>query len=58
MLKHYDSLFVETTHEELGQTGVFLASDGGAAITGQVIYVDGGHQIIWHVIGNVVTVVF
>jgi len=27
--------------EELGATGVFLASDGAACITGQVIYVDG-----------------
>ena len=27
-------------------TGVFLASDGAAAITGQVIYVDGGYQIM------------
>ncbi len=31
---------------ELGQTGVFLASDGAASITGQVIYVDGGYQIM------------
>jgi enoyl-[acyl-carrier protein] reductase I len=31
---------------ELGATGVFLASDGAAAITGQVIYVDGGYQIM------------
>src|ERR1700716_3425409 len=31
---------------ELGETGVFLASDGAAAITGQVIYVDGGYQIM------------
>ncbi len=31
---------------ELGTTGVFLASDGAAAITGQVIYVDGGYQIM------------
>ena len=29
---------------ELGATGVFLASDGAAATTGQVIYVDGGYQ--------------
>jgi len=28
--------------EELGATGVFLASDGAAAITGQVVYVDCG----------------
>ena len=34
------------TGEELGATGVFLASDGAAAITGQVIYVDGGYQIM------------
>jgi enoyl-[acyl-carrier protein] reductase I len=32
--------------EELGATGAFLASDGGAAITGQVIYVDCGYQIM------------
>jgi enoyl-[acyl-carrier protein] reductase I len=30
----------------LGATGVFLASDGAAATTGQVIYVDGGYQIM------------
>ncbi|MDP6892040.1 MAG: enoyl-ACP reductase [Verrucomicrobiota bacterium] len=49
MLKHYDEhapLGRNVTHEELGQTGVFLASDGGAAITGQVIYVDCGYQIM------------
>ena len=34
------------TGEELGATSVFLASDGAAAITGQVIYVDGGYQIM------------
>ncbi len=32
--------------EELGATGVFLASDGAAAITGQVLYVDGGYEIM------------
>jgi enoyl-[acyl-carrier protein] reductase I len=25
---------------------VFLASDGAAAITGQVVYVDGGYQVM------------
>jgi len=49
MLKHYEArapLRRNVSHEELGQTGVFLASDGGAAITGQVIYVDCGYQIM------------
>jgi enoyl-[acyl-carrier protein] reductase I len=32
--------------DELGATGAFLASDGAAAITGQVIYVDCGYQIM------------
>jgi len=32
--------------EELGATGVFLASDGAAAMTGQVLYVDCGYQIM------------
>jgi enoyl-[acyl-carrier protein] reductase I len=32
--------------DELGATGVFLASPGAAAITGQVIYVDCGYQIM------------
>jgi enoyl-[acyl-carrier protein] reductase I len=30
--------------DELGATGTFLASDGAAAITGQVLYVDCGYQ--------------
>jgi enoyl-[acyl-carrier protein] reductase I len=49
MLKHYEAhapLKRNVVPEELGATGVFLASAGGAAITGQVIYVDGGYQIM------------
>jgi len=49
MLKHYEShspLKRNVVPDELGATGVFLASDGAAAITGQVIYVDGGYQIM------------
>jgi len=49
MLKHYQEhapLQRSCDPAELGQTGVFLASDGAAAITGQVIYVDGGYQIM------------
>jgi enoyl-[acyl-carrier protein] reductase I len=49
MLKHYQErapLKRSCDPSELGTTGVFLASDGAAAITGQVIYVDGGYQIM------------
>ena len=49
MLKHYEAhapLKRNVLPEELGATGAFLASDGAAAITGQVIYVDGGYQIM------------
>jgi enoyl-[acyl-carrier protein] reductase I len=49
MMKHYEEhapLKRSCTTEELGATGVFLASEGAASITGQVIYVDGGYQIM------------
>src|SRR5215472_12575244 len=49
MLKHYEAhspLKRNVLSEELGGTGVFLASDAAAAITGQVIYVDCGYQIM------------
>jgi enoyl-[acyl-carrier protein] reductase I len=49
MLKQYEAkapLRRNLLPEELGATGVFLASDGAAAITGQVIYVDCGYQIM------------
>jgi enoyl-[acyl-carrier protein] reductase I len=49
MLKHYQErapLKRSCEPAELGTTGVFLASDGAAAITGQVIYVDGGYQVM------------
>ena len=49
MMKHYEArapLKRSCSTEELGATGAFLASDGAASITGQVIYVDGGYQIM------------
>jgi enoyl-[acyl-carrier protein] reductase I len=49
MLKHYQEhapLKRSCDPAELGHAGVFLASDGASAITGQVIYVDGGYQIM------------
>ena len=49
MLKHYEArapLKRNVLPDELGATGTFLASDGAAAITGQVLYVDCGYQIM------------
>jgi enoyl-[acyl-carrier protein] reductase I len=49
MLKHYEAhapLKRNVLPDELGATGVFLASDGAAAITGQTLYVDCGYQIM------------
>jgi len=49
MLHHYEEhapLKRNVLPEELGATGLFLASKGAAAITGQVIYVDCGYQIM------------
>jgi enoyl-[acyl-carrier protein] reductase I len=49
MLKYYEAhapLKRNVLPDELGATGTFLASDGAAAITGQVIYVDCGYQIM------------
>ncbi|MCX6892495.1 MAG: enoyl-ACP reductase [Verrucomicrobiota bacterium] len=49
MVKHYEEhapLKRNVLPDELGATGLFLASDGAAAITGQVLYVDCGYQIM------------
>ena len=49
ILKHYEAhapLKRNVLPEELGAAGLFLASDGAAAITGQVIYVDAGYEIM------------
>lgn len=49
MMKKYEErapLKRNVTPDELGATGVFLASDGAAAITGQVLYVDCGYEIM------------
>lgn len=49
IFKHYEAhapLKRNVLPEELGAAGLFLASDGAAAITGQVIYVDAGYEIM------------
>ncbi|MCE0497787.1 MAG: enoyl-ACP reductase [Methylacidiphilales bacterium] len=49
MLKYYEThapLRRNVELEELGATGLFLVSDGAAAITGQTIYVDSGFSVM------------
>ncbi len=49
MLKHvreHSPLSWEGKPGDLGGTGLFLASDASAMMTGQVLYVDGGYQIM------------
>src|SRR5271170_2040906 len=49
MLKHYEThapLRRNVELEELGATGLFLATDGAAAITGQTLYVDSGFSVM------------
>ena len=49
MLDHYEArapLHRNVELEELGATGLFLASDGAAAITGQTLYVDSGYSVM------------
>ncbi|NUN92966.1 MAG: enoyl-ACP reductase [Verrucomicrobiae bacterium] len=49
ILKHYEErapLKRNVTTEEIGATGLFLALPGAAAITGQVVYVDCGYEIM------------
>jgi enoyl-[acyl-carrier protein] reductase I len=49
MLKHYDArapLRRNVELDELGATGLFLATDGAAAITGQTMYVDSGYSVM------------
>jgi enoyl-[acyl-carrier protein] reductase I len=49
MLKHYEArapLRRNVELNELGATGLFLATDGAAAITGQTMYVDSGFSVM------------
>jgi enoyl-[acyl-carrier protein] reductase I len=49
MLDHYEArapLHRNVELEELGATGLFLATDGAAAITGQTMYVDSGYSVM------------
>jgi enoyl-[acyl-carrier protein] reductase I len=49
MFKHYEArapLHRNVELDELGATGLFLATDGAAAITGQTMYVDCGFSVM------------
>lgn len=55
MIKAYNSyapLRRSCSTEELGQTALFLATDGAGSITGQTIYVDGGYEIMGMLSGD------
>lgn len=49
LLKHFDSvvpLGEAITIEDVGKTAVYLASDLSKMVTGEVIYVDSGYQVL------------
>lgn len=49
MLKYYEQhapLRRSSSLDELGAAGLYLVTDGAAAITGQTIFVDSGYSII------------
>lgn len=49
LLKHFDAvspLGQTVTVEDVGKTGVYLASDLSTMVTGETIYVDSGYQVL------------
>lgn len=46
MYEHMAPLGRNVTHEEVGRTGAFLLSDDSSGITGEVLHVDGGYNIM------------
>jgi enoyl-[acyl-carrier protein] reductase I len=46
MYEHMSPLGRNITHEEVGRTGAFLLSDFSDGITGEVMHVDGGYNIM------------
>lgn len=49
MIKHVEStapLRRSVTQEEVGNVAAFLASDLASGITGQIIYVDAGYEVM------------
>ena len=49
MLKLYEKMAPlgrNVTHEEVGRSGAFLLSDWSDGITGEILHVDGGYNIM------------
>ena len=48
MYEHMAPLARNITHEEVGRTGAFLLSDFSDGITGEILHIDGGYNIMGH----------
>ena len=46
LYEHMAPLGRNITHEEVGRTGAFLLSDMSDGITGEILHVDGGYNIM------------
>ena len=49
MLKYYEHMAPlgrNVSHEEVGRTGAFLLSNASNGITGEILHVDGGYNIM------------
>ena len=48
MYEHMAPLARNITHEEVGRTGAFLLSDFSDGITGEILHIDGGYNLMGH----------
>jgi enoyl-[acyl-carrier protein] reductase I len=46
MYEHMAPLARNITHEEVGKAGAYLLSDMSNGITGEILHVDGGYNIM------------
>ena len=46
MYEHMAPLSRNITHSEVGKTGLFMLSDLSSGITGEILHVDGGYNIM------------
>lgn len=46
MYEHMAPLGRNITHEEMGKAGAYLLSDMSSGVTGEILHVDGGYNIM------------